>query len=259
MASNAADETTQSTAAIRDTRPHHLTLAPLTTEQPTIRGPLHRALMVVDIENSTARRDPVKAQLRRTLYRLLDEALELAGILAYHRDPLVDRGDGVLVLIHPADHLPKSCLFNVLVPAIEHLVGSHNREYPQLAFRLRIAIHAGEIHHDDQGPFGEAIDIACRLLDTAELKAALRQTRSATVLAVSDHLYDVIIRHQYDDADTVTFTPSLRVDLAGIVRRGWLRTTPRDSLRPAPFRPSEYRTGQIADGRSPGTELAFDN
>jgi hypothetical protein len=55
--------------------------------------PVHRTLFVVDIENSTARADPVKARLRRVLYRLLDEALRRSGISPRDRDRPVDRGE----------------------------------------------------------------------------------------------------------------------------------------------------------------------
>ncbi len=195
-------------------------------------GLVHRALFVVDIENSTARRDPVKARLRGVLYQLLDEALRTSRIAPGDRDRLVDRGDGVLVLIKPADHIPKSNLFTVLVPTLERLVEQHNRNSPELALRLRMAVHAGEVHHDEHGPFGEAIDLTCRLLDSPELKAALGSASSSTVLAVSHHLYEAIIRHQYDGIDATGYSPLIHVELVGKARQGWLRTgqaTPRPS------------------------------
>jgi hypothetical protein len=206
--------------------------------------PVHRVLLVVDVENSTFRRDPVKAQLRQVLYRILDEALHTSGISPPYCDSLVDRGDGALVLIRPADHIPKSNLFTNLIPTLDHLVDKHNDDCPRLALRLRIAVHAGEIHHDEQGPFGEAIDLTCRLLDSPELKAALKQTSSSTVLAVSEHLYDVIIKHEYDGIDAARYSPHLRVDIAGASRQGWLCTEPRATSAQPPLHTSAIR----ADG-----------
>jgi hypothetical protein len=239
--------------------------------------PVHRVLLVVDIENSTSRRDPVKARLRQVLYRILDEALHTSGIPPLYRDPLVDRGDGALVLIRPADHLPKSSLFINLIPTLEYLVDKHNEDCPRLSLRLRIAVHAGEIHHDEQGPFGEAIDLTCRLLDSPELKAALKLTSSSTVLAVSEHLYDVIIKHEYDGIDTARYSSHLRVDLAGASWQGWLRTDPLatsaqhslgsataqfdDDVEPISARPRatrfrdpECRNGHSVDARPPNTD-----
>ena len=72
--------------------------------------PVHRSILAVDIEGSTQRKNPVKEELREQVYRLLLEALCVAGIDQAHCDPFTDCGDGVLVLLHPADELPKPLL-----------------------------------------------------------------------------------------------------------------------------------------------------
>ena len=56
--------------------------------------PHHRAIVALDIEQSTRRPDPVKAELRRMMYELFETALRSAGIQRQHRDRFVDRGDG---------------------------------------------------------------------------------------------------------------------------------------------------------------------
>jgi hypothetical protein len=197
--------------------------------KPTIQSQIptsavHRALVMVDIENSTGRRDPIKARLRSTLYQLLETALQTSGISPRHRDAVVDRGDGALMLIHPADHIPKSLLFASFVPTIDTLVAEHNCAYPHLEIRLRVALHAGEINHDARGPFGEAIDLTCRLLDAPELKAVLKHGPAPTALAVSHHLYDTVIRQQYAGIDPVDYEPLIRLNLAGGERQGWVCT-----------------------------------
>jgi hypothetical protein len=196
-----------------------------TTEPQIPIGSVHRALLVVDIENSTGRRDPVKARLRHELYHLLEEALRTSGILPRHRDALIDRGDGVLVLIHPADHLPKALLLTTLVPTLDRLLAEHNAAFPQLAFRLRVVVHAGEVHYDLRGAFGEAIDLICRLLNAPELKATLRQGEAPTALAVSHHVYDTVVRHDHAGIADQAFQPLIRVDVGGTVRHGWVLLT----------------------------------
>jgi (p)ppGpp synthase/HD superfamily hydrolase len=54
-----------------------------------------RVILALDIERSTSRPDPVKAELRTVLYELFDAALRSAGILARDRDQFTDRGDGL--------------------------------------------------------------------------------------------------------------------------------------------------------------------
>src|SRR5260370_42357156 len=64
---------------------------------PTAAGlPRHRAIVAVDIEQSTSRPDTVKADLRRPLYDPVGQALRSAGIHRPHPDPFTHRGGGPL-------------------------------------------------------------------------------------------------------------------------------------------------------------------
>jgi hypothetical protein len=74
--------------------------------------PHYRAIVALDIERSTSRPDPVKAELRNKIYELFDAALYSAGIHKRHRDRYIDRGDGLLALIRPVDQAPKALLLN---------------------------------------------------------------------------------------------------------------------------------------------------
>ena len=79
--------------------------------------PVHRSIIAVDIEGSTQRTNPVKQELREQVYQLVLGALGIAGIDDQYYDPFTDRGDGVLVLLRPADELPKPLLLSRLIPA----------------------------------------------------------------------------------------------------------------------------------------------
>jgi class 3 adenylate cyclase len=188
--------------------------------------PHHRAILTVDIEGSTTRTNPAKAQLRQVMYDLFDAALEACGITEEHRDPLVDRGDGVLVLIHPVDQAPKTLLLTTLVPTLSLLLTEHNSLRPEDGLRLRAALHAGEVHYDRQGCFGEALDITFRLLDAPEVKSRLSQTDAPLVLVVSDDIYRTVIRHRYDGIDDRAFEQTVRVRVAGQQHRGWVHVPP---------------------------------
>ncbi|SCF17686.1 hypothetical protein GA0070216_10620 [Micromonospora matsumotoense] len=63
-----------------------------------------------------------------------------------------------------------------------------------------IGVHEGLVHLDgDNGFPGEAVVTACRLVDSPQLKAALRRFPDAQVaLIVSDRLYQDVSRHYGD-------------------------------------------------------------
>jgi len=191
---------------------------------PSADVPRHRVIMAVDIENSTKHPNSVRASLRNALYGFLDEALAIGGIGRRHRDAFVDRGDGALCLIRPFDQLPKTLLLTTVVPALHELLEEHAEDWPELAFRVRVAVHAGEVHYDSRGPYGEDLDLACRLVDAPELKRQLRETTSRLVLAVSQEMHRSVVRHGYPGIDRDAFSQVIHVKLGGERLRGWLHT-----------------------------------
>jgi hypothetical protein len=191
--------------------------------------PLHRSIVAIDIERSTApeRTDPIREELRDEAYRLFGMAMRAAGIGDGHCDPLVDRGDGVLALVHPADDVPKTLLLYPLIPALATLLADRNAalassERRCRELRLRAVIHSGEIHRDGNGNFGEALDVAFRLLDAPRLKSCLRQAATPLVVVVSEEIYWSIIRHGYEGIPESGFDPLVRVVVAGRRHRGWV-------------------------------------
>lgn len=186
--------------------------------------PVHRAIIALDIEGSTTRTNPVKRDLRRLIYELLHSALHAAGISGEYLSRLTDRGDGVLALIRPADEVPKTLLLDPVIPVLCALLAEHNAGAPgpEWQMRLRVVIHAGEVHDDQWGAFGEAVDLACRLLDAPRVKKALRQTLEPLVLVVSDDLFWAVVRHGYGGLDDSSFEKAVRVNIGGRRREGWI-------------------------------------
>jgi class 3 adenylate cyclase len=207
--------------------------------------PHHRAIVALDIERSTSRPDPVKAELRKAIYELFDAALLSAGIHARHRDRFFDRGDGLLALIHPVDQAPKALLLNRAIPALSHLLADHNASLlgrPQCQLRVRVVVHAGEVHYDANGCFGEALDIAFRLLDAAHVKKALQTTQDPLILVVSGDIYRTVVRHGYDGIDGRAFRRLVSVQIAGHRYQGWINT---------PGQTAPHQVADIADYRRP--------
>lgn len=210
---------------------------------PLPAGPMHRLIVAVDIEGSTKRTNPVKGALRRNLYTLLERALAAAGIAAHHLEPYSDRGDGVLILIKPHDDVPKTVLLGRLIPILAALLTEHNAAVsrPELRMRLRSVVHAGEVHEDDNGFYGDDLDAAFRFLDAPKAKRALREaTASPLILVISEEIFNGIIRQGY--LDEVSYQPLGRIRVGDRYRRAWVHVpAPLDSDIPAGIRRPKLR------------------
>jgi class 3 adenylate cyclase len=189
--------------------------------------PHYRCIVALDIERSTSRPNPIKGELRNKTYELFEVALRTAGIHKRHHDRFIDRGDGILALVHPVDQVPKAFLLNRVVPALSRLLTEYNaslprHSQPQRQLRIRVVIHAGEVHYDANGCFGEALDVAFRLLDATRVKRALREMANPLILVISEDIYSSVVRHGYDGIDHQTFHPLVRVHVAGKRYPGWI-------------------------------------
>jgi class 3 adenylate cyclase len=218
---------------------------PRTQPLPAAGLPRHRAVVALDIERSTSRPDPVKAELRAKLYEVFDAALLEAGIRRQYRDPFIDRGDGILALIHPVDQAPKAALLKTAIPALSQLLADYNVSLPrasraQRQLRVRVVVHAGEVHYDANGCFGEALDIAFRLLDAVYVKKALQASADPLILVISGDIYRAIVRHGYEGIDQCAFHPLVRVHIAANRYPGWIHI---------PGKPAYHQVTEIASYR----------
>ncbi|QFU92735.1 adenylate/guanylate cyclase domain-containing protein [Amycolatopsis sp. YIM 10] len=186
--------------------------------------PRHRTVVAVDVEGSTRRTNHRRARMREALYDLVENALLAAGIAEGHRDPLIDRGDGILILIRPADSVPKAIILSRMIPALAALLATHARQNPS-RLRLRAAVHTGEVHYDRHGCYGDAIDLTFRLLDAPHLKSALAAAPDELAVVASEDVYRAVIRHEYDGLDKRTFRPEIDVRMGGERYLGWVQTT----------------------------------
>jgi hypothetical protein len=205
--------------------------------------PVSRLIFAVDIEGSTERTNLAKGKLRHFLYELLDQALEAAGIAARHLEPFTDRGDSVLILIKPHDEVPKTLVLGRLIPILADILAEHNASVsrPELRMRLRAVVHAGEIHDDGKGFYGDDLDAAFRLLEAPALKKALKEAEAAPlILVVSEEIFDGIVRQGY--LDDSSYQPLVRVRVGRRQRRGWAHVP--EPLTPDPLGASRQPRGQ---------------
>jgi hypothetical protein len=188
---------------------------------------VHRTIVAVDIKDSTKRANAAKGRLRQAMYELLESAFRAAGITDNALEPLVDRGDSALALIRPADEVPKSLILDTAVPTLLELLTEHNQHNPDRGFQLRVVVHAGEVHKDPRGWFGEDLDLAFRLLDAPELKRRLDTIDQPMVLVVSEAIYRSIANQGYPGIDATSFEPAVRVRLGDRRVRGWVQLVGR--------------------------------
>jgi hypothetical protein len=187
---------------------------------------VHRTIVVVDVAGFTdsSRRDIDRVAVRHGMYEVLETGFAESGI-DFSSCEREDRGDGAFVLVPPtvsksviADRLPDR-----LVAALRRY---NSTRVPQARFKLRVALHAGDIRHDGDGWVGHQVNLAFRILEAQDAKSALRETDHLVALIVSDHCYTEVIQH-----DPGTVPESYRPITASVKSyqgRAWLRLLGHD-------------------------------
>jgi hypothetical protein len=227
----------------------------------SVADPVPRSILTVDVEGSTQRTNPMRGELRRIMYALLYRALRAIGIDPEHLEAPVDRGDGVMLLFRPDDDVPKTLLLGQLIPKLAALLVEHNATVgqPDLRLRLRVVFHAGEVHDDGWGFYGEDIDLACRLLDSPSVKQALKDAAtSALVLVISEEIRSAIVRHGYVDVGPRVRSVSVRI--AEQRRRGWVHIpvpAPAERTLPAGRAKTPLRAIAAPPDAAPAGELPW--
>ena len=156
---------------------------------------VHRTIVVVDVEGfgDQHRTNPHQVAVRDGLYRAMQDAFGRAGV-PWDDCGHEDRGDGVFVLV-PAE-VPKALLAESLPPALVTALRTHNGGHPgPERIRLRMAIHAGEVHYDQHGVTAVAVNLAFRLLDAGPLKTALATSSGVLAVIVSSWFFEEVVRH----------------------------------------------------------------
>jgi hypothetical protein len=128
------------------------------------------------------------------MYQALQSAFEQTGIewAACYQE---DRGDGLFVL---APATTEKALFSGSFPlTLSDRLHTHNKTHePEEGIRLRMALHAGEVEDDQHGVAGTALNQAFRLVEAAQLKAALRSSAGVLAVIASSWFYGDVIRHR---------------------------------------------------------------
>jgi class 3 adenylate cyclase len=160
--------------------------------------PDRRVLVVVDMESYSGRDNVLQYRAQLAFQEIMKEACDELGF--DRANWLIQQGgDGELAIL-PVGTSEKAVVTR-LAPTVERLLREHNRGLaPEARIRLRIGVHQGPVHLDGANGYpGDAVVTVCRLVDSPQLKSALRRFPGAEVaLIVSDRTYQDIVRHYRD-------------------------------------------------------------
>ena len=157
-------------------------------------------MVLVDVEHfgDPERTDHHRLSVRDGVYGSLASAFAEAHI-PWQDCEIHDCGDGAMVLV-PAQ-VSKSRIVQLLPDQLVTALAKHNADRePKARVRLRLALHAGEVHHDERGPCGDALNFAFRLLDAVAAKQLLALSSGLLVVIASELLYQGVIRHDPEAA-----------------------------------------------------------
>jgi hypothetical protein len=213
--------------------------------------PTHRSIVVVDVVSFTRPdRDNVdQLAIRAALYDTLRDAFEDSGI-PWRQTVREDRGDGVLIFV--SAEVSKVLLLGPMPARLAELLerGNTGRSARQ-RFRLRVVVHAGEVHHDAHGYAGYDVNLAFRLVDARPLREAMEHSTAAVGLIVSEGVHDGVLRHGYGGLDAAAYE-QVRVQVKSIDVPGWIQLFGGGVVLPVP-----RGVAHALSGLEPGSEPAL--
>ncbi|MFJ9785085.1 hypothetical protein ACIRSS_36325 [Amycolatopsis sp. NPDC101161] len=181
---------------------------------------VHRTIVVVDVSGygDARRTSGHRLVLRQALYQALRRAFADSGV-TWKDCRHVDCGDGVLVLVPPG--IPKGAIAASLPHALVRRLERHNAGHrTEEQLRLRMALHAGEVVHDEYGVTAPSINHAFRLLEAAQVKAALLASPTPLALITSAWFHEEVVR-QTPSIDAAAFRP-VEVAVKETYAIGWV-------------------------------------
>lgn len=155
----------------------------------------HRTIAVVDVADFTNpdRNVADLVAVQEGLYNILHIAFAESGVDLDSCD-VEDRGDGALIMIPP--WVSKSMLADRLPDRLVAVLRRYNAvRLETTRLKLRVGIHAGDVRRNENGWVGHAVNLASRILEAPEVKAALLRSDGPLALIASDYFYNEVIEH----------------------------------------------------------------
>jgi hypothetical protein len=158
----------------------------------------HHVFAYADIEGSSGLSVPDKERVQNDLRTMLHQAVGKAGI---EQVDWSDRGDGYLLV--SLTEIPVRDVIEGCANKIDEALAA--RTVGEVRLRIRLIVHQGDVLRGEHGWRGPALDRAARMVDAAEVKAALKaRPDGRMVFVVAPELYNSVIRG-YPAPDPTTF------------------------------------------------------
>ncbi|MET9146290.1 hypothetical protein [Streptomyces sp. NPDC004042] len=206
----------------------------------------HYELVIsVDARRSGQYDDVDKQRMRARIYRVLETAFAHAAVArdALH---LEDRGDGVLVAVQ--GRIAASRMLGLWLVEVHEKLRDENRGL-RVPLGLRIGMHVGPVRHDERGISGRAVDLACRLADSAPARRLLDAEGADLVLVTSSSLYEDVVSSGGKFIEPERHTAA-RLGLKEGEVTAWFHLPGR----PAPQLPADPPADPPAEAPAPGNE-----
>jgi hypothetical protein len=189
-------------------------------------GAAVRLCVAADVVSYSRRSNLETEILQRDLVEVLGRARRAAGIVDRLVRPQA-QGDGQFTV------LPTGIDESKVIPDLLHELGARLVERDtgvpaDERMRLRVALHRGLVKEGDNGWVGSSAIAVHRILDSAPLRAAVKDNPAACyVLGLPDVLYRDVIEHAVEPPRAGDFHEMI-VDLPEkqFVERGWLYVGP---------------------------------
>jgi hypothetical protein len=150
--------------------------------------------MAVDIAgyNDPRRTTAHRLVVHEGFWKLMRTAFAEAGI-PWDALFVENTGDGAMIQLPP--EVAKADLVAQLPDRMLAELRRYNAVHAEEAnVRLRVALHAGEVHQGSHGTISDANSFAFRLIEEPAAKKALKESGAVMVLIVSDSFYQDVIR-----------------------------------------------------------------
>jgi hypothetical protein len=189
-----------------------------------------RLAFALDVVGYGARTVLQEQQVERRLRRLVDTALGRCGLrlgpgIVEHRWT----GDGINAVL-PSDIDP-TVIMPLLIRSLASALGSDNAQSTD-RIRLRMSIGAGLIERNAAGFSGQLIVDINRLVDSSALRRALADSGGDLAVAISDHVYAMVVQPGYPGIPDRQFTP-MHVVAKEFSAAAWLWLSNRQWSEPA--------------------------
>jgi hypothetical protein len=195
--------------------------------------PVPRSLVAVDIEGYSRRNNTGHLELREALRRMCDDAF---GEIRVRADMRQDQGDAFLILVDPG--VAKARLVADLVNEFSIALAQFNtNRLPEARMRLRMALHAGDVHLDGTGYGGEAVVAVMRLIGADALREALKTAPDDLAVIVSGQLHRDVVIQRYRGIDPADYREVL-VSRKEFSQPAWIRVPGSPPTAPAREKPA---------------------